>query len=59
MRGAPAIAIAAALGLTVELINSGSGMQFETAQAACDSICATAAYLVTRWAPLHCLHRCR
>ena len=52
VRGAPAIAIAAALGLTVQLINSGSGAQFESAQAASDSIAAAAAYLVTRWAYL-------
>ena len=48
VRGAPAIAIAAALGLTVGLINGGSGMQFDSAQAACDDICSKAAYLVTR-----------
>ncbi len=61
MRGAPAIAIAAALGLTVGLINGGSGMQFESAQAACDGISSKAAYLVTRLPalPVLCsLHAC-
>ena len=58
VRGAPALAIAAALGLVVELINNGSGMQFETAEAARDRIIEQAEYLVTRCAPSPHGERC-
>ena len=50
VRGAPAIAIAAALALAVELVNQGGGTQFESAQAAYDNITKQLQYLVTRWA---------
>lgn len=50
VRGAPAIAIAGALALVVDLINKGSGMQFETAEAARDRIIEQAEYLVIRYA---------
>jgi 5-methylthioribose kinase len=48
VRGAPAIAIAAALGLAVELVNNGGGAQFETAAAARSAIKQQMDYLVTR-----------
>jgi methylthioribose-1-phosphate isomerase len=52
VRGAPAIAISAALGLAVELVNKGAGAQFESAQAACDAIKQQLDYLVTRYASI-------
>jgi len=49
VRGAPAIAIAAALALATELIDSGSGRQFSSADAAAQHIKKQLDYLVTRW----------
>ena len=48
VRGAPAIAIAGALALAVELQNQGAGKQFLSAQEAEKQIKAKLAYLVTR-----------
>ncbi len=48
VRGAPAIAIAAALALAAELVNQGGGAQFESAQAAYQKITEQLEYLVTR-----------
>lgn len=48
VRGAPAIAIAAALGLAVELVNNGGGAQFKSAKAAYDVIKGQLDFLVTR-----------
>ena len=48
VRGAPAIAIAAALALAVELVNGGGGAQFSSAQAAYIHITEQLDYLVTR-----------
>lgn len=48
MRGAPAIAIAAALALAVDLVNQGGGAQFDSAQAAYNYITEQLDYLVTR-----------
>ncbi len=51
MRGAPAIAIAGALALAVELQNDGAGKQFSDAQQAQEAIQQKLDYLVTRLAP--------
>lgn len=48
VRGAPAIAVTAALALAVDLINAGSGTQFATAQDASLYISQQLDYLVTR-----------
>ncbi len=48
VRGAPAIAIAAALALAAELVASGSGRQFSSADAAAQHIKKQLDYLVTR-----------
>ena len=48
VRGAPAIAISAALALAVELVNNGGGSQFSSAKEAQDAIDAKLDYLVTR-----------
>lgn len=48
MRGAPAIAIAGALALAVELQNGGAGKQFSAAQDAQKHIQESLDYLVTR-----------
>ncbi len=48
VRGAPAIAISAMLGLAVELVNHGGGSQFSTAKEAQETIDANLDYLVTR-----------
>ena len=48
VRGAPAIAISAALGLAVELVNQGGGGQFSSAKEAQVAIDAKLYYLVTR-----------
>ena len=48
VRGAPAIAISAALGLAVELVNHGGGSQFSSAKEAQETIDANLDYLVTR-----------
>ncbi len=48
VRGAPAIAISAALGLAVELVNHGGGSQFSTAKEAQETIEANLDFLVTR-----------
>ncbi|BDA46322.1 probable methylthioribose-1-phosphate isomerase at N-terminal half [Coccomyxa sp. Obi] len=47
VRGAPAIAIAAALALAVDLVNQGGGAQFSSAQAAYNYITEQLDYLVT------------
>lgn len=47
VRGAPAIAIAAALSLAVDLTNNGSGSQFSSPTAASDYIHSQLDYLVT------------
>ena len=49
VRGAPAIAIAAALALAAELVASGSGRQFSSADAAAQHIKKQLDYLVTRY----------
>lgn len=49
VRGAPAIAIAGALGLAVDLHNAGAGKQFSTAQQASDHVQDKLTYLVTRY----------
>lgn len=49
VRGAPAIAISAALGLAVELVNQGGGAQFASATEALDNIMQKLDYLVTRF----------
>lgn len=49
VRGAPAIAISAALGLAVEIVNQGGGSQFSSAKEAQDTIDAKLDYLVTRY----------
>ena len=48
VRGAPAIAIAGALALAVELQNNGAGSQFSSAQDAAQWIEEKLDYLVTR-----------
>ena len=48
MRGAPAIAISAALAMAVELVNRGGGGQFSSAKEAQEFIDAKLDYLVTR-----------
>jgi len=48
VRGAPAIAIAAALSLAVELVRDGGGAQFAGAPAAVDHINKKLDYLATR-----------
>ena len=48
VRGAPAIAIAAALSLAADLANGGGGAQFASADAAADYIAEQLAYLETR-----------
>ena len=48
VRGAPAIAISAALALAVELVNKGGGSQFSSAMEAQNAIDAKLDYLVTR-----------
>ena len=52
VRGAPAIAIAAALALAVDLSSTGAGSQFPTAEAAGQHIQKQLDYLVTRYALL-------
>ena len=49
IRGAPAIAIAAALALAAELLNSGRGMQFSSPSEAQQRVRKQLAYLVTRY----------
>ena len=51
VRGAPAIAIAAALALAAELINGGGGSQFADARDAERRITERLQYLVTRHEP--------
>ena len=48
VRGAPAIAISAALALAAELVNKGGGSQFSSAKEAQDAIDSKLDYLVTR-----------
>ena len=48
VRGAPAIADAAALSLAVELVQGGAGAQFADAAAAVEAINAKLDYLATR-----------
>ena len=48
VRGAPAIAVAGALALAVELQNGGAGKQFSSAQQAQQAIQQKLDYLVTR-----------
>lgn len=48
VRGAPAIAIAAALALAVDLVNQGGGAQFSSAHGAYKYITEQLDYLVTR-----------
>ena len=48
VRGAPAIAIAAALALATQLVASDAGAQFASAQAAAQHVKEELAYLVTR-----------
>ena len=48
VRGAPAIAIAGALALAVELQNNGAGKQYATGKQAQQEIQKKLAYLVTR-----------
>ena len=48
VRGAPAIADAAALSLAVELVRDGAGTQFPTAAAAVEQINTKLDYLATR-----------
>ncbi len=48
VRGAPAIAIAAALALAADLVAAGSGRQFSSAEAAAQHIKEQLDYLVTR-----------
>lgn len=55
VRGAPAIAISAALGLAVELVNHGGGSQFSSAKEAQEAIDASLDYLVTRCDSLRAL----
>lgn len=50
VRGAPAIAISAALSLAVELVRGGAGKQFATADSASEAVCDKMDYLVTRFA---------
>ena len=50
VRGAPAIAIAAALGLAVELINGGRGTQYVSKQEALQAVQQKVDYLCTRYA---------
>lgn len=50
VRGAPAIAISAALSVAVELVNAGSGRQFGSAAQAVEHVVSQLDYLVTRWA---------
>jgi methylthioribose-1-phosphate isomerase len=52
VRGAPAIAIAAALSLAVDLVNGGEGSQFDSPTAAATYIKEQLDYLVTRCAIL-------
>ena len=49
IRGAPAIAIAAALALAAELLNGGGGKQFSSPAAAQENVKEQMAYLVTRY----------
>lgn len=49
VRGAPAIAISAALSLAVDLVNSGCGKQFSSAQLAAQYVAEQLEYLVTRY----------
>lgn len=56
VRGAPAIAITAALSLAVELVNAGRGSQFGSAQQALQCILRHLEYLVTRLSSLQNLH---
>lgn len=51
MRGAPAIAIAAALSLVVELAAGGRGAQFASAAEAAQHVTSRLRYLETRWEP--------
>ena len=48
VRGAPAIAISAALSLAVELVNGGSGAQFASTTQAVEHITSQLDYLITR-----------
>ena len=48
VRGAPAIAIAAALALAADLVASGAGRQFYSAEAAAQHIKKDLDYLMTR-----------
>ena len=52
VRGAPAIAIAAALALAVDLSSAGEGSQFTSAEAAGQHIQKQLDYLVTRCASI-------
>ena len=53
VRGAPAIADAAALSLAVELVQGGSGAQFASADDAVEQINKKLDYLATRYANNH------
>ncbi len=50
VRGAPAIAISAALSVAVDLVNGGRGAQFAGTAEAVEYITSQLDYLVTRWA---------
>lgn len=52
VRGAPAIAIAGALAVAVQLTNEGQGKQYATAKQAQEAVQENLSYLVTRFATL-------
>lgn len=54
VRGAPAIAIAAALALAAQLVASEAGLQFSSAREAAQHVREELEYLVTRWEMLNC-----
>lgn len=55
VRGAPAIAIAAALALAAQLVASDAGHQFSSAKEAAQHVKEELEYLVTRWVLSCCL----
>ena len=58
VRGAPAIAIAAALALAADLVNAGGGKQFASAADVAHYVTEQMAYLVTRCAACRVLQAC-
>ena len=59
IRGAPAIAIAAALALAAELLNGGSGKQFPSPAEAQETVRKQMAYLVTRYTLVEFVRSCK